>query len=126
MATSGAEGTFRAHGTEEGGEAIRETLPPTEAHRRDCVRDGVLCYCGDDFAVRKGLSHPAFAIRDVSEKPSVALCVGVSVFQGSRSNGGDTLASSRVIRLFMSFSSKRSSNLMISAPSEHGVSSRQL
>ena len=40
-------------------------------------------------------------------------------------NGVDTLASSRVIRLFISFSSKRSSSLIISAPSEHGVSSRQ-
>lgn len=85
MATSRAEGAFRAHGAEEGGEAIRETLTPAEAYWRDGVRDGVLGDCGDDFAVRKGVSHPAFAIRDVAEKPSVALCIiGVSEFQGLR------------------------------------------
>jgi hypothetical protein len=75
MAIGGTEGAFGAHGAEEGGEAIRETLAPAEAHRRDGVGDGVLGDCGDDFAVRKGLSHPAFAIRDVAEEPPVALCI---------------------------------------------------
>ena len=73
MAIGRAKGAFGAHGAEEGGKAIGETLAPAEAHRRDGVRDSVLGNRGDDFAVWKGISHPPFAIRDVAEEPSVAL-----------------------------------------------------
>ena len=105
MAICRAEGAFGAHGAEKGGKAIGETLAPAEAHRRDGVRDSVLGNRGDDFAVWKGISHPPFAIRDVAEEPSVALVFSAGVSSRVHNKRGyhRTLASSRVIRLLMSF-----------------------
>jgi len=123
MAIRRTEGAFRTDGAEEGGKAIRETLAPAETYWRDGVRDGVFGDRRDDFAVRNCLSHPAFAIGDVTEEPPMALwsvSERVEVISGT-----DTLTSSRVIRFDMSFSSNRSNSLIISAPSEHGLSSGQ-
>ena len=89
MAIGRAEGAFGAYGAEEGGKAIGETLAPAEAYRRDGVRDSVLGDRGDDFAVRKSVSHPPFAIRNVAEEPSVALYeFGVSSRVHNNKNGG--------------------------------------
>lgn len=73
MATCRAEGALGAHGTQERRETISQSLTPAEAHGRNGIRDRVLCDSGDDLAVRKGLSYPAFAVWNIAEKPSVAL-----------------------------------------------------
>ncbi len=77
MATSRAEGALGAHGAQERCETIGQPLAPAEAHRRNGVRDRILCDGGNDLAVRKCLPYPAFAIRNVAEEPSVALETGV-------------------------------------------------
>jgi hypothetical protein len=77
MATRRAEGGLGAHGAQERREAISQSLAPAEAHRRNGIRDRVLCDGGDDLAVRKGLSYPTFAVWNVAKEPSVALKTGV-------------------------------------------------
>jgi hypothetical protein len=75
---------YRAEGTlgtdaEKGREAVRESLTPAEADRRNGVRNGVFSDGSDDLAVWKRLSYPTFTVWNVAEKPSVALrIVGLS------------------------------------------------
>jgi hypothetical protein len=77
MTICGAEGALRAHGAQERRETIGQPLAPAEAHRRNGIRDCILCDCGDDLAARKGLPYPALTVWNIAEEPSVALKTGV-------------------------------------------------
>ena len=81
MAICGAEGALRANGAQERRETISQSLAPAEAHRRNGVRDCILCDGGDDLAVRKGLPYPALTVWNVAEEPSVTLETGVYEFE---------------------------------------------
>ena len=81
MAICGAEGALRAHGTQERRETISQSLTPAEAHRRNGIRDRILCDGDNDLAVRKGLSYPALTVWNVAEEPSVTLETGLYKFE---------------------------------------------
>ena len=80
MVTCGAERALGAHGAQERRETVSQPLAPAEAHRRNGIRDCVLCDGGDNLAVRKGLPYPTLTVWNVAEEPSVALETGVNKF----------------------------------------------
>ena len=81
MAICRAEGALRTYCAQERRETIGQSLAPAEAHRRNGIRDCILCDGGDNLAVRKGLPYPALTVWNVAEEPSVALETGVNKFE---------------------------------------------